>query len=167
MFFFFKFKCCKGLYDFQVLIKLAISQITVKVNLQYVKIEDFLSFLLVTVFRHHRRIVLLGIQDEAYRFGRYYKYVLRRLHINPRTIRLGYRSSLALIGYVGRRRPYWVKQVSRRQRRGPSYASARIPLGRGEEITRFKAMCFLVYVLLFRSNISYIATGLTSLNNPS
>ena len=108
--------------------------------------------------------MLLGIQDEAYRFGRYYKYALRKLNINPRTIRLSYRSSLALIGYVGGRRPYWVKQMSRPQRRGPSYASARIPLGRGEEITRFTAMCFLVYVLLFRSNI---ATGLISLNNPS
>ena len=89
--------------------------------------------------------MLLGIQDEAYRFGRYYKYVLRRLHINPRTIRLGYRSSLALIGYVGGRRPYWVKQMSRRQRRGPSYASARIPLGRGEDITRFKCVCLLMF----------------------
>ena len=79
--------------------------------------------------------MLLAIQDEAYRFGRYYKYVLKRLNINPRSIRLGFRSSLAAIGYVGRK-PYWVKQMSRPQRRGPSYVSARIPLGRGEEITR-------------------------------
>ena len=78
--------------------------------------------------------MLLGIQDEAYRFGRYYKRVFRRLHINPRRIRLSYRSSLAAIGYVGRRRPYWIRYMSRPQRRGPSYASARIPLGRGEGI---------------------------------
>ena len=89
--------------------------------------------------------MLLGIQDEAYRFGRYYKYVLRKLHIDLRRIRLSYRSSLALIGYVGRRRPYWVKQMSRPQRRGPSYASARIPLGRGEENTRFKFVCLLTF----------------------
>lgn len=82
-----------------------------------------------------RYIVLLAIQDEAYRFGRYYKYVLKRLNINPRSIRLGFRSSLAAIGYVGGK-PYWVKQMSRLQRRGPSYVSARIPLGRGEGITR-------------------------------
>ena len=81
-----------------------------------------------------RRIVVLAIQDEAYRFGRYYKYVLKRVNINPRRIKLGYRSSLAAIGYVGRK-PYWIRYMSRPQRRGPSYASARIPLGRGEGIT--------------------------------
>ena len=91
-----------------------------------------------------RYIVLLAIQDEAYRFGRYYKYVLKRLNINPRSIRLGFRSSLAAIGYVGRK-PYWVKQMSRLQRRGPSYVSARIPLGRGEEITIFKCICLLTF----------------------
>ena len=53
---------------------------------------------------NYRHIVLLAIQDEAYRFGRYYKYALRRLNINPRRIRLGYRSSLAAIGYVGRKK---------------------------------------------------------------
>ena len=78
--------------------------------------------------------MLLGIQDEAYRFGKYYKYVLRRLNINPRSIRLSYRSSLAVIGYVGRK-PYWIRYMSRPQKRGPSYATARIPLGRGEGIT--------------------------------
>ena len=92
---------------------------------------------MITFFPHHRRIVVVGIQDEAQRFGRYYKYVFRRLHINPGRIRLSFRSSLALIGYVGPGRPYWVKQMSRPQRRGPSYVNARIPLGRGEEITRF------------------------------
>jgi len=111
-------------------------QFTVKVN-QCVKIDYFHSFVMVTFFRHHRRIVVVAIQDEAQRFGRYYKYVFRKLHINPRRIRLSFRSSLALVGYVGPRRPYWVKQMSRPQRRGPSYVSARIPLGRGEEITRF------------------------------
>ena len=111
-----------------------ILQFTVKVN-QCVKIEDFLSFVMVTFFRHHRRIVVVAIQDEAQRFGRYYKYVFRRLHINPRRIRLSYRGSLAVIGYVGRRKPYWVRYRSRPQRRGPSYASARIPLRRGEGIT--------------------------------
>ena len=80
--------------------------------------------------------MLLGIQDEAYRFGRYYKYALRRLNINPRSIRLSFRSSLAVIGYVGRK-PYWIRYMSRPQRRGPSYASARIPLGRGEGIASF------------------------------
>ena len=75
----------------------------------------------------YRRIVLIAIQDEAYRFGRYYKYVFRRLGIsNTRRIRLSYRSSLALIGYVGRRRPYWLRYMSRPQRRGPSYARIRI-----------------------------------------
>ena len=89
--------------------------------------------------------MLIGIQDEAYRFGRYYKYVLRKLHIDLRRIRLSYRSSLALIGYVGRRKPYWIRYMSRPQRRGPSYASARIPLGRGEEITIFKCICLLTF----------------------
>ena len=111
-----------------------ILQFTVKVN-QCVKIDDFRSFVMVTFFRHHRRIVVVAIQDEAQRFGRYYKYVFKRLHINPRRIRLSFRSSLAVIGYVGRRKPYWVRYTSRPQRRGPSYASARIPLGRGECIT--------------------------------
>ena len=74
----------------------------------------------------YRRIVLIAIQDEAYRFGRYYKYVFGRLHINTRRIRLSYRSSLALIGYVGRRRPFWLRYMSRPQRRGPSYARIRI-----------------------------------------
>ena len=78
--------------------------------------------------RNHRRIFLLAIQDEAQRFGRYYKYVFKRLHINPRRIRLSYRSSLAVIGYVGRRRPNWIRHMSRKQTRGPSYASARIPI---------------------------------------
>ena len=77
--------------------------------------------------------MLLGIQDEAYRYGRYYKYVLKRLNIDLRRIRLSYRSSLAVIGYVGRK-PYWIRYMSRSQRRGPSYVSARIPLGRGEAI---------------------------------
>ncbi|CAH3104487.1 unnamed protein product [Pocillopora meandrina] len=79
------------------------------------------------IYRIRRgRIVLIAIQDEAYRFGRYYKYVFRRLRINTRGIRLSYRSSLALIGYVGRRRPSWLKYMSRPQRRGPSYARIRI-----------------------------------------
>ena len=39
-----------------------------------------------TCSHHHRRIVLLGIQDEAYRYGRYYKYVFKRLHINLRRL---------------------------------------------------------------------------------
>ena len=74
----------------------------------------------------YRRIVLIAIQDEAYRFGRYYKYVFRRLGIsNTRRIRLSFRSSLALIGYVGRR-PSWLRYMSRPQRRGPSYARIRI-----------------------------------------
>ena len=73
----------------------------------------------------YRRIVLIAIQDEAYRFGRYYKYVFGRLHINTRRIRLSFRSSLALIGYVGRR-PSWLRYMSRTQRRGPSYARIRI-----------------------------------------
>ena len=76
-------------------------------------------------------IVLVAIQDEAYRYGRYYKYVLRRLKIHPRRIRLGYRSSLALIGYVGGHRPSWLRYMSRRQKRGPSSVVSRIPLGRG------------------------------------
>ena len=101
---------------------------------------------MLTFYRNYRRIVLLAIQDEAYRFGRYYKYVLRRLNVDLRRIKLGFRSSLAVIGYVGRK-PYWIRYMSRKQRRGPSYASANIPLGRGEEITRFKAMCFPVNVL--------------------
>ncbi|PFX31519.1 hypothetical protein AWC38_SpisGene3581 [Stylophora pistillata] len=79
-----------------------------------------------------RTIVLLAIQDEAYRFGKYYKYVLRRLNIDPRRIILSYRSSLALIGFVGRRRPYWLKYMSRPQKRGPSYAVSHIPLRQGE-----------------------------------
>ena len=75
---------------------------------------------------HYRRIVLIAIQDEAYRFGRYYKYVFRRLGIsNTRRIRLSFRSSLALIGYVGRR-PSWLRYMSRTQGRGPSYARIRI-----------------------------------------
>ena len=90
-------------------------------------------FLMLTLSGNCRYIVLLAIQDEAYRFGKYYKYVLKRLNIDPRKIRLGYRSSLAAIGYVGRK-PYWIKYMSRKQKRGPSYASARIPLGRGEAI---------------------------------
>ena len=124
-----------------------ISQFVAKVHLQCIKIEDFHSFLIVALIRHHRRIVLLGIQDEAARFGKYCKYVLRKLHTNPRRIRLGYRSSLALIGYVGRRRPYWIRYMSRPQRRGPSYASARIPLGRGEgkSIARLKCVCLLLF----------------------
>ncbi|CAH3104485.1 unnamed protein product, partial [Pocillopora meandrina] len=76
-------------------------------------------------------IVLVAIQDEAYRYGRYYKYVFRRLKIHPRRIRLGYRSSLALIGYVGGHRPSWLRYMSRRQKRGPSSVVSRIPLGRG------------------------------------
>lgn len=71
--------------------------------------------------------MLVAIQDEAYRFGRYYKYALRRININPRRVTLSYRSSLAVVGYVGRR-PYWVRYMSRPQRRGPSYANVRIPV---------------------------------------
>ena len=71
--------------------------------------------------------MVVGIQDEAYKYGRYYKNVLWRININPRKVRLSFRSSLACIGYVGRK-PYWLKLMSRRQRKGPSYASARIPL---------------------------------------
>ena len=92
---------------------------------------------MVTCFLHYRRTVCLAIQDEAWRFGRYYKYVLRRLHINTRRVRLSYRSSLAVIGYVGRRRPRWVRSMSRPQRRGPSYVSARIPVYGGEGTERY------------------------------
>ena len=76
--------------------------------------------------------MLLAIQDEAFRYGRYYKNVLRRLNINPRRVKFGYRSSLAVIGRIGRRRR-WIRFMSRRQKRGPSYASARIRLYGGEE----------------------------------
>ena len=71
--------------------------------------------------------MLLAIQDEAYRFGKYYKNALRRLNVNPRRVTFSYRSSLAVIGCVGRK-PSWVRYMSRPKRRGPSYASARIPV---------------------------------------
>ena len=90
--------------------------------------------LLIMFSRHHRRVVLLSIQDEAWRFGRYSKNVLRRLNINPRRVTFSYRSSLAVIGWTGRRRPSWIRHMSRPQRRGPSYASARIPLYGGTHI---------------------------------
>ena len=77
--------------------------------------------------------MLLAIQDEAYRYGRYYKNVLRKLNINPRRVKFGYRSSLAVIGRIGRR-PRWIRFMSRRQKRGPSYASARVRLYGGEEL---------------------------------
>ena len=99
---------------------------------------------MLTFSGHYRHIVLLAIQDEAYRFGRYYKYALRRLNIDTRRIKLGYRSSLAAIGYVGRKKPYWIRYMSRKQKRGPSYARVNIPLGRGEQMTRFKCVCFLL-----------------------
>ena len=98
--------------------------------------------------------MLLGIQDEAYRFGRYYKYVFRKLHINPRRITLSYRSSCAVIGYVGRRRPYWIRYMSRSPRRGPSYATARIPIYGGEYMNyrsmkrKFKFQFFVLYTIL-------------------
>ena len=71
--------------------------------------------------------MLLAIQDEAWRFGRYIKYVLRRININPSRIRFGFRSSFAAVGFVGRR-PRWIRYMSRPQRRGPSYVRTRIPL---------------------------------------
>ena len=103
--------------------------------------------------------MLLGIQDEAYRYGRYYKYVFRKLHINPRRIRLSYRSSLAAIGYVGRRRPYWIRYMSRSPRRGPSYVTARIPIYGGEYMNytsmkrKFIFKCSVLYTVLKTSGL--------------
>ena len=71
--------------------------------------------------------MLLAIQDEAWRFGRYYKNVFRRININPNRVRFGFRSSFAAAGFVGRR-PRWIRYMSRPQRRGPSYIRIRIRL---------------------------------------
>lgn len=88
-----------------------------------------------------RRIVCLAIQDEAWRFGRYYKYILRRLHLKIH--RFSYRSSFAGCGYVGRR-PYWIRSMSRHQRRGPSYVNIRIPLSGGKFIALLgNLLCFI------------------------
>ena len=89
-----------------------------------------------------RRIVCLAIQDEAWRFGRFYKNVLRRIHLHIR--RFSYRSSFAGCGYVGRR-PYWIRSMSRHQRRGPSYVNIRIPLSGGKFV-----FFFLINFLVFR-----------------
>ena len=75
--------------------------------------------------------MLVAVQDEAYRYGRYYKYVFKRLQVLPRRIKLSYRGSLAVIGYVGRVRQRWLRYRSRPQRRGPSSVVSRIPLRRG------------------------------------
>ena len=131
-------------------------------NLQSVKTLRLSFVFNGNIFRHHRRIVLLAIQDEAYRYGRYYKYVLRRLNIDLRRIKLSYRSSLAVIGYVGRRKPYWIRYMSRPQKRGPSYASARIPLGRGEGITRFLREGLLLFQVTTISVKDMILLVLTS-----
>ena len=102
--------------------------------------------------------MLLGIQDEAYRYGRYYKNALRRLNVKLRRIKLSYRSSLAVIGYVGRRKPYWIKYMSRPQKRGPSYASARIPLGRGEGITSLVDIVLIAKRARAENRLHYIWT---------
>lgn len=71
----------------------------------------------------------VAVQDEGFRFGRKYLNVLRRIGARGRKFRFGYRGSYALVGYRGRRR-YWIRETSRRRRRGPSALRVRIPLTR-------------------------------------
>ena len=93
--------------------------------------------------------MLLAIQDEAWRFGRYIKYVLRRININPSRIKFGFRSSFAAVGFVGRR-PRWIRYMSRPQRRGPSYVRTRIPLLRRKFIFGTKWLVPKITVVLCR-----------------
>ena len=71
----------------------------------------------------------VAVQDEAYRFGRRYLNVLRRIGARGgRNFRFGFRGSYALIGYKGRRK-YWIRETSRKRKKGPSSLVARIPIG--------------------------------------
>lgn len=73
--------------------------------------------------------MVVAAQDEAYRYGKRYLNVLRRIGARGgRNFRFGFRGSYALIGYVGRRK-YWIRETSRPRRRGPSSLSVRIPRG--------------------------------------
>ena len=75
--------------------------------------------------------MVVAVQDEAYRYGKRVLNVLRRIGAKKRNFRFGVRGSYAIIGNVGRRR-YWIKEVSRRRKRGPSVLRVRIPIIRRE-----------------------------------
>lgn len=106
---------------------------------------------------NHRSIVVVAVQDEAFRFGRRYLNVLRSIGARGgRNFRFGFRGSYALIGYKGRRK-YWIRETSRPRRRGPSYLTVRIPKGICTFIVSSKGFqvffcyrCLLPWLLFFR-----------------
>ena len=69
--------------------------------------------------------MVVAAQDDAYNHGKSYIKVLRRIGLRKRHFKFGYRGSLVIVGYVGRRQN-WVKQVSHKRRRGPSVIRTRI-----------------------------------------
>ena len=74
-----------------------------------------------------RRVVLIAAQDDASRYISVAFKELRKIGARRILKRNHYRSSLALVGYVGfRRRPSWSKQVQNRRKRGPSSLSVLI-----------------------------------------
>lgn len=107
----------------------------------------------------HRSIVVVAVQDEAFRFGRRYLNVLRSIGARGgRNFRFGFRGSYALIGYKGRRK-YWIRERSRPRRRGPSYLRVRIPTGICTFIVSSKGFhvffcyrCLLPWLLFLKHN---------------
>ena len=79
----------------------------------------------------HSKVVLVAVQDSGSGHARVAVSSLRRLGARGRLLN-GFRQSFALVGYAGRRKPRWVRQVQRPRRRGPSVISTRIPLSGGD-----------------------------------
>ena len=75
--------------------------------------------------------MVVAVQDEAYRYGKNYLSVLRRIGVSRRYLRFGIRGSFACVGYVGRRQ-YWIKQISHKRKRGPSVLRIRVPRPRSK-----------------------------------
>lgn len=95
--------------------------------------------------------MLIAVQDDG---SRYLSPAISAIEIaGGRRIRFGYRGSYALIGYIGRgRKPTWIRQVQNRRRRGPSFVSTIIKLGK-PRFGRFLSILFknahCLYVYLF------------------
>jgi hypothetical protein len=67
--------------------------------------------LTIVLFLHSSKIVLVAVQDDAQRMMTSYGYrILRKLQARG-SLRIDYRGTFTLIGYTGRRRPRFVKQV--------------------------------------------------------